>query len=1074
MRLTAAGLKAINQRIVESLRAKHEAGAAPKKNKALRDPGLPNLHQMFALDNALQQTLNVPLSRAVAAQPCKPLARGFVRVWEPVADLAPELQRLSAPRVRRSFLENEETDEGWFEVLLSEIRVMIHEIIDMCSKGWCIRLAMYTVWYLRGSCNVDICHRRHNGTLGAHTAYGGRLLRAEFAFGMACLFGPFEGQSLHGYLVDTMWMIVGNPSELSRMLYEVFYHTMCKWWYRGRMPSDYGTEAHRASFLASLPGMAIFASAGINFKLNRWYQYEDKVVWFSPFIGICAFVGTFYCLVKGSIASVWDTPFQSHTKQAAVVAQAEEAEAAAAAAIVDFAAGAIALAAAGAPLPPAPTASHGGVASTDHIGRSVKLSNEEVSKLRSNADNGMELATRIWLLEENNVVVVGTTLLGQVAAQENSNTIRAHKTQRGSEDWCISMASWGRVTYLNTLLDLFTSKDFLLDIGFMSHMDDGSTEFSEESQGRITTSLFEFLIAQLLAEIVLLRTYAEDLPGKFAALLSPVAAIRAKAATWIRLAFERLEGFELIALDDDWIKHFLLNLCWPHSTWVRELIIGLLEMGPDADQLPPELRNEVRNRSRGPCSTKPNEDENGHLKKKCRAAPAGTFGLKESWWQSCEGPTLKMADLAQVAITTDDHLNAAVAGSKMTGNMFSADRKVCSLGAEVERKYLDGPKEYPSMSDERWMQRPSAQEAMMQLTAAQLKTSYYWKMAQPGWYISPKADGDEELDYGKVYLVLDGNERGAITMELERKKQGMFHWVEIKRADPDAHEAPFVQFSCADWKNWRTGRVECCAPEANAGRIDCPANFKKQFVLRTVPRTLTKLHVASAKVRGFRGLTIEEMKGIIAKEAIPHGRASSGDDFARILIIWAVPDATEEEIAEMLRLRNLGTLPRHVHFTCPKETAKLEKMVDGVDEDDAAAKDVKPPAGGHGGGSGGGASGSGGGAAPGVAPPGEEAGPAHRPWPALPDGLCTRDEALLRLPNEVGCTIGLHTIRAWEVKYKRRERAPRSRTIKFNGDDPEAFHAAVLEAIAWAWWAHLETKPDSVCPYMFDVYPGFH
>ena len=166
-------------------------------------------------------------------------------------------------------------------------------------------------------------------------------------------------------------------------------------------------------------------------------------------------------------------------------------------------------------------------------------------------------------------------------------------------------------------------------------------------------------------------------------------------------------------------------------------------------------------------------------------------------------------------------------------------------------------------------------------------------------------------------------------------------------------------------------------------------------------------------------------------------------------------------------MRNAGKPCRHASNIDDDQAEELEKLVNR-DQETVSEKPKKvsksstPPVA-----SSGAASSSSAPPAPStpVVPPAS-----HGAWPPLPPTAPTREDAAKYLPVVTGCTITTHSNKAWESKYKRRSKYPRSHTITFDPENATSCHEAVIECIAWTWHVHKQEQPDIRCPYKFKEY----
>ncbi|CAK0800775.1 unnamed protein product [Prorocentrum cordatum] len=208
---TEAGKEHLSARVIAFLE-KREAEAKVEKPGALQDPGLPNLHHLRALDNALKSTWDLSLRDFVADRPCGALLESQRRYYCKVADLPESTQQLSRGRSRRPCIEDVGTGDRRLEVAWGRQRRVLHETIDMGPKSWPVRNAMYTAWNIQGTVWNDPHHRRYDSGVNAMTKASLRLFRNGMAFAMNFVAGPWDSDGFQGALVDwSMHCLSGTP-----------------------------------------------------------------------------------------------------------------------------------------------------------------------------------------------------------------------------------------------------------------------------------------------------------------------------------------------------------------------------------------------------------------------------------------------------------------------------------------------------------------------------------------------------------------------------------------------------------------------------------------------------------------------------------------------------------------------------------------------------------------------------------------------------------------------------------------------------------------------------------------------
>ena len=281
--LTASGKMQMREKVRSFLKKLDPAAPAAKKPRALREPGLPNIHQLRALDHALWETWEIDLTKFKVKRAVRALEDTEERFFKPVAELPPKLQRISGPRIRRSCVKDNATGKTRLEVAWGEPRMLLHECIDMGSKGWPLRTRMYSSMLgLRGTYQNDPHHRRHDGGLNSMTASGLRLLRLEYGFAMNFVSGPWDSDAFGCTLEEALEEWYATESY-DNELFELLYPRIVRDLTENRPPGHYGSREHQQQVWNEIPSLVKNLRAGSNFKLNRWWAFGAKVLKSRPF-----------------------------------------------------------------------------------------------------------------------------------------------------------------------------------------------------------------------------------------------------------------------------------------------------------------------------------------------------------------------------------------------------------------------------------------------------------------------------------------------------------------------------------------------------------------------------------------------------------------------------------------------------------------------------------------------------------------------------------------------------------------------------------------------------------------------
>ena len=743
-------------------------------------------------------------------------------MWIAVTSLPENLRQQSGGRIRRSVLVDGNSGKRKLEVAWSSRRRILHETLDMGPKSWSIRYALYGHWNLRGSVTADPHHRRHDNAALAMTRAGLRLLRLEMGLALSFVNGPWEGETWHGTLVDAIeeW----NANSTSRdPLFELLYPRLVIGETQNRPPSDYGSLEHIEAVWRALPHATSLVNKGDAFRYNRWFSFERKVLCYRRQHAVLLAAALYVSVKRGYMGNVEECGYNLHKEDCS----ADSANEPNGHPEVSTAAGA-----------------RPGAAGT---GRSVKLSNDALKRLRSDCKTHLDLACRILMLEEHRVVMQGCALLCDPLAREHSNTIIFHKTCRGSRQWHVEMATGTRCNHVVEIMETLLSKDTLTMLGVLSHRSDGSSEFAPAVIDRVVTSWALYCQHNIELELAFLRSYSHDVPNAFSGLLAEDEATQRGTADWLVRAFSAVSKMEEAAWDDRWYAERVLDLVWPKSVWCREMMISLLEMGEGATKLPEDTRTEVDHFSRGPRTTKTCEDCFNVLSKAQGRSGSGKFGHRLQWWTAMKSPLLKENDFTPLVPEQEDIETAAHASSlKLPDKLFTTVGHVSSLDEAVEKTYMDGPRQWATSCPERYMRKADLLQALMTAGHGALKRAFLHKLVIPGTLLLK--DNDRSQD---VYWVLSVHEWGITCWEMQHFSKGAFEWFlpSTRKCGPRPWSFRFIATETA---SWHVLELETIGPLTAAIRLGCPPGVAFDGGVIFVPKSPVRSAREHAAMYGFR------------------------------------------------------------------------------------------------------------------------------------------------------------------------------------------------------------------------------
>lgn len=146
------------------------------------------------------------------------------------------------------------------------------------------------------------------------------------------------------------------------------------------------------------------------------------------------------------------------------------------------------------------------------------------------------------------------------------------------------MAAEANITYLSECFSVMKDRDVMIASGLWPFGVHGKLMMhDDETAGKIADSAWAFLLSCVADEVLWLRRYSHSLPGKLFALLDAEA--RQETLATLRMWWDVVESAERAAMHDALVEQALGLVPWYHSTWVRELLLGLaeanFELAPD-------------------------------------------------------------------------------------------------------------------------------------------------------------------------------------------------------------------------------------------------------------------------------------------------------------------------------------------------------------------------------------------------------------------------------------------------------------------------------------------------------------
>ena len=1001
-----------------------KAGRDRKRGK------LPNLQQrrlankfcLLALDHALQVSLGIEgLKNFQASVPLRALKSQERRYTVPLANCSPSVQAATPKgRCLRVCIVDDSTGGRRWEVQWSKPRPALIEVIDQGSVGWPARVGLFgSQGNVRGWWDPDPAHRRHNNVLDALKMAGLNWAKTEVLLLETVGSGPWHGASFFGTFRaagEEFFENYGVDSEIFLYMYPKLAIQL----HAGVLPSEYGAPSHIQWVWERTREAKILCNKGFRPKEGRWFQVftrgrEMHREWAALEL-VLLYVG---------LHQQWFFEGEA-TKTNARAA-----------------------------VPPSSHASvgkefgnDGGSAADASETRktTVEASNQEVEKAKLKTKNLLHLSYGIAGNDGLRALWFCLTALTEPIMKEHSETLISHSTPRGGQAWAERMAN-GCCEYLGECFLVLSSECILREAGLCQTSSSNTSDWlSDDMAESMCQVLLRYLCRVVGTEYLWLMRYHASLPGFFPALLQN--STQASALVQIREWWECLVAAEGIADNND-LQLALSCIRWPQATWVRELLVGLVEA--DWKQVPEDVFQEIKDFAQCWKSTKIVEDGFNHLRDRIRHDKGGklsrvgrTHALMTSSLLEDTGRPPKGESAMGKAIASRDISEAA---------FHSSSNKSFSLGQE----FLDD-----------WMQSKddnsdplTSHEGLIWQSILHFRGS--WNCMGQIWFSVLALPGTllHNVDSsGLGGLVLHATQRGVLVLKVQLQKV-VGTWVRlILPTRPGLMREGIQPLFIVSLDKWTSLPVVALSPRSAASwgwpRQRCSAI--QLAVKKEKPSTLLQ----SAAREGFRMLTVPWMQRLWVHLKIEGTRPTLEADLAEALIRHVMPDAGAEEVADCLSRRRRDERPFLNTVLTEEGVQVVEDHMQGMEVQEVVRSEGKALA-----------------CAAKLRDKKQATfrDPEHNLAPgAAASSSAVRQEieakaytvaeAKKMLPKVSYCSIAIHTDSAWEVKYPKQE-PPKSHSRSFTPGESKSSFDALKHCLRWVWSVHTELTGQQ-CPWKLD------
>lgn len=297
--------------------------------------------------------------------------------------------------------------------------------------------------------------------------------------------------------------------------------------------------------------------------------------------------------------------------------------------------------------------------------------------------------------------------------------------------------------------------------------------------------------------------------------------------------------------------------------------------------------------ARGWLSTKVDEDGFRVIRKKTKANDQVGISRKQRWHGLVGSDILADTNRGPVEITAEDEQDAE--GTTCPNSMFSASSGKPSLTQEELRSITDDRPSYPSMSPAKFHGAGLRWQAfLLSQSWDTMVAAWMSVLARPGWLI-------KHTTWSRAHMILASTPYYVIIWEytLKSVEQKLVSW-----APPQAHKSsPYRIVQITDLgKEWRVLPIAGVPPlktqRLMGGGLD---NYE------LTGQTGLKMTVLQAAARsGFVGVTVPYLAKLYREMKILGKRPTKEMDLVNVLLVNALPEASEAEIKALCAKRRAG------------------------------------------------------------------------------------------------------------------------------------------------------------------------
>ena len=1020
-RAGAGGLLTDDARHNIEVRAKNAAKVMPPPGggtASLVQAMQPNVEKIRSLDNALLRGTDASVKGLVhfKAESCVGvLATGEERFTIATDGLDEEI---SLGRPYRSCIRVLETNTSRLEIFWTESRPSIWSWLDLGGIGWPTKQILYYRWNIRGGECFDSPHRLVRIRANATNKNSLQFVTMEWAIVFQFLHGPFASEANYQMFKDAADELFKN-FDFTYQLYREFYGWIVEDVYEGIIPPGFGSEEHMQAMWNTLPTRPIFKKMGELQKGNRWNSWDIKFRGMRKDTSVMGLVICHIEVVRGVVTDLQSVLFFGGSDPTEADEMTDVQYVA-----PDGPCGSAA--------PPVP----------------VKASNHDVASLRRQTKGNAHLSLSVLTNRTSRRLAHVLHYAGEPLEYESRMGRTLLTTQTGCFDWIVNISCGGYSKMINDIWAVMRDRKMLRNMGFLVQDVMGSGSVLEDEL--IATTLVDFSRDLVAGIIQAFATLSHRPPFGLLGVLSRDPVDVQNKLGWARDLWHMLERFEkrevVVAGGAEKFREAL----WPSSPICREWLIGLFEV--NFEGVPPDLVAEMTDVARVSHTSVPVEQMNSKLTDEMRQSKGGFLGRTSKMHRMMQSGIYTENDRVPPTPTMEDKVSSRAVN--LGSSMFKAE-EVCSLGEQCLEDILDRKPGVEALGNAVYFDAPVV---TANLIAAEhidvLETSWLSLLAFPGTLIGKESAGIRHMSY-----VVATSANAVTTCSISPKQVDGQKYFDFGAAGKEVWSYTCLT-SLEDIVVLETKALPPSLVKATDPVDGLPLGVVVG-ILEQKPIAILKHAIAN----GLRGTSKPYLRKLIRfLEITVVGRMPTLEiDLVKLLILEVFPDATPEEVAEMLARR-------HMKVKAKYDTVLNEDIIEGnsnilddcmITESKASLKDYCKKLEGMK------AAAAAANAKAGLKVPALKASKKKKVFAAK--DMTGIDEVRARLPP--GATIALET--EWHCRFKVTiaclPTPPFSKSAPFTVGNAASRAKAIGAVIKWAWLRYSEIDGAEPCPFDLDA-----